>query len=138
MPISVWRPDTAKIDPFYGFNRFKTGTTDWTATPAIGGPSGYLEENQDAAYTRALAKAGIGLADQTPYADWVRNQFRNFQTGFKAGLAEDPTLTFQKYADDLLGPNGLSKLSMQFHKLAPRARGEFNSNWAGPMRTIST
>lgn len=124
-------------DIFYDFNRFKKDATDWTQTPAIGGPSGYLEEQQDAAFTRQLAAMGIGLADTTPYANWVKEQFRNTQTGFKAALAEDPLTTYQGYIKDIFGVTGVPKLKQAYSRLGRRARGEYPEQLGGAMRTIA-
>lgn len=125
---------SAKKDPFYSFNRFqKDKNKDMTQAPAVGGPSGYLENNQDAAYNRYLAGIGIGQADTNPFADWMRKQYGQTQTGFKTALAEDPTLAYQDYLRRL----GFNQMYNQFMRLAPGQRGENRSRLVGPVRTIA-
>lgn len=120
-------------DPFYNFRQFQQDPTfDWTETQPIGGPSGYLEENPTAAWTRYLqGNYGIGVADQRPAAQFMRGQYDNAQRGFQAALAEDPTMIFQRY----LG--GLPNMHALFAALMPRQRGENVSANAGPLRWIA-
>ena len=133
--VSFTGTTPATRDPYYGFNRFRQKPDfDWTTTPAIGGPSGYLEENREAAYTRFMAdKLGVGLSDQSAWAQWVRDQFKNTEAGFLAAIAEDPTMTYLKYLPQL----NIQNLRNQFLRQSPRARGLFDSRVAGPMRTIA-
>jgi hypothetical protein len=125
----------AARDPYYAFNRFRQKPDfDWTTTPAIGGPAGYLEENRDAAFLRWLSNnLGVGVSDQSAWGQFARNQFQNAEAGFLAGLAEDPTLTFQSYLPKLSIP----QIRMDFLRQSPRARGENFAQFGGPMRTIA-
>ena len=119
---SFYNPQQFQQDPFM----------DWTQTQAIGGPSGYLEQNPQAAWTRYLAQnQGIGLGDDSPYAQYARNLYQNTQRGFEAGLAEDPTLIFQRYLSTL--PN----FQQQFMAQTPQQRGENPGRYAGPVRWIA-
>lgn len=141
MPIGLGAPNTAQRDPFYKLQQFQQDPTfDWTKTPVIGGPSGYLEQNQDAVYNRALTQHGIGQSDVSRYAEWLRRQFAETQLGFKSALAEDPTLTYQKYIESLFGrqtPTGMNVLRAAFNRLSPQQRGLNPSRFGGPVRTIS-
>lgn len=134
MALATTFEQNARRDPFYQFNQFqKTLGQDMTTAPAIGGPSGYLETNQDAAYNRYLASLGITQAMTNPFAQWARNQYGQTQTGFKTALAENPTITYQDYLRRL----GFSDLYNQFQRLSPAQRGENQSRFVGPVRTIA-
>lgn len=125
---------TSGSDPFYEYNRYQEDpNTDWTTAPFIGGPGiGYLEQNQDAAYTRYLGKNGIGLGDTSPFAQYLQGPgFDNTRTGFRAALAEQPTLTYQNYLSTL---GGLARLYAQFRSMSPQQRGV---RYSGPTRTIA-
>ena len=133
---------SATNDPFYRYKQFQQQQDfDWTNTPVIGGPSGYLEQNPDATYNRWLTSMGVGQGDVSPYAEWLRRQFQETQLGFKTALAEDPTLTYQNYLQRL-GANvnpvtGVTGLRSQWDRLSPQQRGLNVSRFAGPSRTIS-
>lgn len=145
MPLGLsgqGRPNTATNDPFYRQGAFQQSPTfDWTKTPVIGGPTGYLEQNQDAAYNRWLTGMGIGQGDISPYAEYLRRMFQETQLGWKTGLAEDPTLTYQNYLQRLganVSPyNGQNIIRARWEAMSPNQRGENWSRFAGPMRTIS-
>ena len=129
-----------RSDPFYAFNRFQQDAAkDWTATPVIGGANGYLENNQDIAYNRALAQLGVKQSDASPYAQFLRNQFANMQLGYRTALAEDPTLLFQDYLNRAgLGATGNAEPYRQmFLNQSPQRRGEYRSRYVGPTRTIA-
>lgn len=120
-------------DPFYNYQQFqKDPNFDWTKTPAIGGPSGYIERNPDVAYTRHMGQLGVGLANPSPFGEYVQNYERQqAQTGYGAALAEDPTLLFQNYLKTL---GDLQDLYNRFSRLSPRQRGLYQT---GPTRTIA-
>lgn len=123
-----------RTDPFYYYREFQQDPNfDWTTTPVIGGPGiGYLEQNQDAAYTRWLGRNNVGLGDTSPFAQYLQGPaFNNSRTGFKAALAENPTLTYQDYLDTL---GGLARLYAQFRSMSPQQRGV---RYTGPTRTIA-
>lgn len=128
---SAFKPATA--DPFYAYRRFQRDPKfDWTKTQAIGGNSGYLEQNPDAAYVRQMGKWGVGLNDPTPFGEYVQNYTRNqSQTGYKAALAEDPTLKYQTYLTTL---GSLKDLYNRFLSLTQRQRGVYSP---GPTRVIA-
>lgn len=104
-----------------------------TRTPAVGGASGYLENNQDAAYNRFLSSIGIGQSDTNPFAQYARNQYQQTQTGYKTAVAEDPTLSYQNYLTRL----GFQPIYNQFMRLSPQQRGENRNRFVGPVRTIA-
>ena len=136
MAISNTLQPGQRRDPFYAFNQFqRQAGKDMTTSPVVGGPSGYLEQNQDAAYNRYLASIGIRQSDMNPLARFARDQFAQTQTGYRTALAEDPTLTYLKYLEEIgLTPQVLRR---QFQRLAPNLRGERQSQFVGPVRTIS-
>lgn len=134
MAIADAFQQNARRDPFYSFNRFqKEHGKDMSTAPAIGGPSGYLENNPNVSYNRYLASLGIGQADMSPFAQWAQKQFNNAQLGYQTALAEDPTMTFQQYLPRL----GFSDMYNTFMRLSPNQRGESRSRFVGPVRTIS-
>lgn len=111
----------AFTDPFYTPGTYQQSPTfDWTTTPVIGGPSGYYEQHPQSYFDRYVAdRYKVGLADTTPYAQYVRSQYNTSQRGFQSALAEDPNLTFQKYL------NGLqTNYQQMFNNLTPGQRGE--------------
>jgi hypothetical protein len=124
----------ATTDPFYTPGKAqKNPFFDWTGTDIIGGGSGYYEQNPDAYWTRYLTeRQGVGLADTSPYAQYVRSQYANAQKGFQASLAEDPTLTWQRY---------LRSTPMDFRQMFQRLnfaqRGENPMRIGGPARVIA-
>lgn len=132
MPLtSLGSPGRAR-DPFYSANDPRRDTvTDWTQTPVIGGPGGYLEQNQDASFTRFMGKLGVGLADQSPFARYLADQFRTAQLGYKALLAENPTYKWQDYLDTL---GNVQAFRNRFSTLSPYARGVRSP---GPSRVIA-
>jgi hypothetical protein len=123
---------TSNEDPFYNQqDQRRDRTQDWTKTPVIGGPAGYLEQNQDAEWTRLMGTMGVGLSDASPFARYVADQFRNAQIGYKALLAEHPTLKWQDYIRTL---GGVQDFRARFNALSSRARGVY---LPGPTRTIA-
>lgn len=78
----------------------------------------YLENNQEASFTRWLADNGF--RDFTGEGEFARQQFGRVQTGHEAALATNPDLTFQNYLQDM-GGQGLRN---QYHRLTPEQRGE--------------
>lgn len=134
MPMTYGRPDTTRTDPFFRSGRYTPPDTSWATTPGISGPSGYLEQNPDAHETRYLAqKLGLGLNDQTPWGQYVRDKMREARLGYQAALADDPTLTYGAYLGGL-NPNLIRR---DFLRQGPRLRGEYNALFGGPMRTIA-
>ena len=124
----------AARDPFFNRGQYqKNPQMDWSQTPVVAGPGGYLEQNPDAVVTRYLAGRGVGLAAPGARAEWLRGQGRNFQAGFQAAQADDPTLTFQKY----MGSLDFNNLLRTYQRMAPQARGENWSRVAGPSRWLS-
>lgn len=129
MPLGL--PNTA--DPFYSYKRFqKEPDFDWTETPAIGGNSGYLERNPRAAYVRQMGKWNMPLTGAGAFDDYIQNYVYNqSQAGYGAALAEDPTLKYQSYLDQI---GSINDLYRQFMSLSPRQRGVRSQ---GPTRTIA-
>jgi len=126
---------SATNDPFYSMGRFQNDKQfDWTKTPVIGGPAGFIERNPEGAFNRFLTgNFGVGLGDDSAYANYLRDQFRNTQLGFKSAIAEDPTLTYQNYLKGI----GAQPLQTRWAQMTPIRRGENWSRFAGPMRTIA-
>ena len=134
MALGLGGSMTGRQDPFYTYNQFKPDDGyDWTKTPFIGGPSGYLEQNQDATYNRFLSKMGVGLGQTTPYAEWLRRQYDATRVGYKSALAENPMLMYQDYLKGITPQS----LRAQFMRRSPYQRGLNISRYAGPTRTIS-
>ena len=129
MPVGL--PSGA--DPFYSYKKFqKDPDFDWTQTPAIGGNSGYLEKNPRAAYVRHLGKLGAPLSGTSAFDDYLQNYVYNqSQAGYSAALAEDPTLKYQSYLDQL---GSINDLYNRFLGLSARQRGVY---LPGPTRTIA-
>lgn len=134
MAISDTFQQNARRDPFYSFNQFqKDAAKDMTTAPAIGGPAGYLEKNQDVAYNRYLASLGVNQANTSSFAEWARKQFGQTQLGFQTALAEDPTIAYQDYLKRLQ----FNDMYNEFMRLTPSQRGENQSRYVGPVRTIA-
>ena len=132
MPLTNLGPPNRARDPFYSANDPRRDQDfDWPGTPVIGGPAGYLEQNQDAAYTRWMGKMGMGLGDESPFGRYLADQFRKAQLGHRALLAENPTLTFQDYLNTLGGQQAFRN---RFSTLSPYARGVRSQ---GPSRVIA-
>lgn len=121
-------------DPFFNQGQYRQDPAfDWAQTPVIGGPSGYLEQNPDVIWSRYLAQRyGIGLGDTSPRAQYGQQLYKPAWAGFQAALADDPTLTFQRYTQGL----GLD-LDRMFRNLAPQQRGENQARFAGPSRWLA-
>jgi len=122
-------------DPLYSAGRYQQNPGfDYTRTPAVGGPSGYLEQNPDAVWTRYLSgRFGINPTDASARARWLRGQEAQVNEGFKAALAEDPTLIFQRYVNGLNAQDFINR----FNAMLPSQRGENWSQYAGPSRWLS-
>lgn len=121
-------------DPYWNPGQFQQDPDfDWSDTPSIGGPSGYLENNPEAIWTRYMGQMGIGLNDTSPFAQYMRQQYQNAYSGFQAGIADDPSLTFQQYLQDI----GTPDYQRQFQNLSPQQRGENWARYAGPARWIA-
>ena len=89
----------------------------------------YLEDNHDAAFTRALAN--WGYAPNTNQGEWGRNQFGRIDDAYKAALGTNPFLTFQNY---LSGVNG--NLQNQWAGMTYQQRGENPGQFGIRSRTI--
>lgn len=121
-------------DPFFNAGQFQQSPAmDWSTTPVVAGPGGFLEQNPQALWTRYLAGRGIGLGTRGAQADWMRDQFGNVQAGFTAAQADNPALTLQRY----LGTLDYQNLLNTFARQAPTQRGENWSRFAGPSRWLS-
>lgn len=138
MPLGLggkFNYNSAQNDPFYQWGQFQQDPDfDWTDTPVIGGPGGYLENNPEVIWNRFLTRMGVGIGDSSNYANWLRDQFRQAWAGFQAGIAENPNLTFGQYTDQHLNPNALRA---RFNRMSPWQRGERASRFMGPTRTIA-
>lgn len=122
-------------DPLYGAGNFqKDPTYDWTQTEMIGGPGGFLEKNPEAIWTRYMAgRFGATPTDNSAFARWLRGQQGNVQNAALAAMAEDPTMTLQRYINSIES----QKLLDAYNRLSPEQRGENVSRFAGPSRWLS-
>lgn len=113
---------TASTDPFFRMGSYRQpGDIDWPSTPVVSMPGGYLDQNPDAAYARKLAQWGVGLGDTSRFANYLRTTgYGNSQTGFRAALAERPTLSYMEYLDTM---GGLQRLYQQYRSQAAGQRG---------------
>ena len=80
----------------YGSNYFDPGSlygssVDYSTSPIVGGPGGYLANNPQAAFARFVAPFAGG---NDPFSAWVRNQYARAYGGFNAATATNPSLGF--------------------------------------------
>jgi hypothetical protein len=100
------------------------GDRDWASTPLMGGPTGYLETNPQAAFTRFFSPWASG---DDAFSRFVRSQYGNTQQGYEAAYASNPELTYQSYLQGL-GPGNFSQ---RWARMNPQQRGESNSLFGG-------
>lgn len=122
-------------DPLYGAGRYQRKPNfDYTQTPVIGGPSGFLEQNPDAVWTRYLSgRLGVNPTDTSAFGRWMQQQEQGARQGFLAAQAEDPTLLFQNYLNGIRAQDFVTR----FRQLTPQDRGENWSRFAGASRWLS-
>lgn len=128
--MPVFRPQgdpytTGSVPGFYDPGRSYGADRQWATTPIISGPSGYLENDWNALYTRFIAPWAVG---ESPFARWVRGQQGEVQDAFRAAIASNPMLTGQQFLEQL-GPQSFS--SQWFGNLTPAQRGQHNANYGG-------
>ena len=124
----------AARDPFFNPGQYQQNPDfDWSTSPIVSGPGGFLEQNPEAIWTRYLTGRGVGLGTRGAQAEWLRSQLNNIQTGFTAAQADDPTLILQRY----LGTLDFQNLLDNYNRMAPTQRGENWSRYAGPSRWLS-
>lgn len=117
------------FDPNSSYGR-PGGGSDVTA-PSISGPTGYLESNPRALYTRHTAQYGGGT---DPFSQYVQQQYQRIRDAYEAASATNQQLTMQQY----LGGITPQLLQNQFRTLSPFQRGRNDAMFgAGPVRTIS-
>jgi hypothetical protein len=107
----------------YGGNR---GVGEWASSP-VG--SQYLEDNQQAAYTRWLASNGY--SNYTGLGEFARDQYSKVKTGYEAALGTNENLTFQGYLSGLG-----DSISQQYARLTPEQRGENSRAYSPRARYI--
>jgi len=100
------------------------GDRNWATTPAMGGPSGYLENNPQSLYTRFFSPWASG---DDAFSRWVRSQYGNTQQGYEAAFASNPDLTYGKYLSDL-GPGSFAQ---RWQSMNPQQRGESTNLFGG-------
>src|SRR5690606_29163983 len=123
----------AARDPFFSPGASRPPGTNWAGTELVSGPGGYLEQNPNALWTRYLAGQGVGLGDASAQSNWLRSQRDNAMAGFQAAMADDPTLTLQRY----LGSLNFQDILSRYNRLSGQQRGENWSRSAGPSRWLS-
>jgi hypothetical protein len=111
----------------YGGQQYGYGLGQFAQTP-LGGQ--YLEDNQDAAFTRFLAN--MGYDPSTNLGDYARQQFGKIGDAFKAAQATNPFLKFTDYLDQ----NGDQTIRNQFQSLTYQQRGENPGQFGIRARTI--
>ena len=89
----------------------------------------YLEQNQEASFTRWLAENGY--RDFTAPGEFARQQYGKVRTGYEAALGTNPDLKFRDYLNQT-GPS----LRNQYQRLTPEQRGENPSIYAPRARYI--
>lgn len=110
----------------------------WTKpTPAtdlypVGGPTGYLEENQPFSYTRNMGSLGVG-GSESNFDRWVRSEEANVRRGYGAAVATNPNLTFQNFIKTLGGEQDWRN---RFQAIDPGSRGENFSQYAPVARWL--
>lgn len=107
----------------YGGNR---PVGEWASTP-VGNQ--YLEDNQQAAFTRFLADRGY--RDFTGQGEFARNQYGKVQAGYEAALGTNENLKFTDYLSGLG-----DKLQNQYLRMTPEQRGENVSAYSPRARYI--
>ena len=90
----------------------------------------YLEDNQDAAWTRQLAQSGY--RDYTTKGEWARSQGSRMRNGYDAALATNPFLKFQDFARQNVG--GLEET---WKRMSADQRGERESMYNPRARQMS-
>jgi hypothetical protein len=96
----------------------------------IYGPTGYLENNPQALWTRMITPWASG---SDPFSRYVQGEYGNFWKGYDAAWATNPDLLRQQYASRF----GEDYFRNQWNKLAPGQRGENPGRYgAGRMQWI--
>lgn len=104
------------------------GPGQYQRTP-IGREQLEAERNRLAAFT--YYNQGQGVDPTTAWGKFLDSQFGKVNTGYEAGLSEDPALTFQGYYR-LIFP----QLQQMFSELTPEQRGENIGRFAKPVRVV--
>lgn len=122
-------------DPLYGAGRYqKDPNFDWTQTEMVGGPGGFLEKNPEAIWTRYISgRFGATPTDNSALSQWLRAQEGNVRSSAMAAMAEDPTMTLQRYINSI----NAQQLLDSYNRLSSEQRGENVSRFAGPSRWLS-
>jgi hypothetical protein len=100
---------------------------DYSGAPIVSGPTGYLEGNPEAAYTRHISGFGGGMDN---FSRFVQQQYNKMRGGYEAAAATNPDLTFQNY----LQPFGMPFFQNLFNAGTMAQRGERPENFAGRAR----
>jgi len=104
---------------YYSPGSLYGGSQDFSTTPIVAGPSGYLANQPQAAYARFTAPFAAG---EDPFSRFVRSQYGQAQQGFQGALATNPNLNF--YSQYLPGLGGENYFRSRFLSLPASARGE--------------
>lgn len=95
--------------------------TDYSTSPIVGGPGGYLANNQQAAFMRFLGPQAFG---NDPYGQFLRSTAYNLaRQGFGSAAATNPNLGFGYGEQDYLKGFGPDFFRQQFLRMAPEQRG---------------
>jgi hypothetical protein len=114
-------------NPFFAPGNLYGGKQDYSTAPIVSGPTGYLEGNPDAAYTRHIAGFGGGMDN---FSRFVQQQQNKLRGGYEAAVATNPNLTFQTY----LHPFNAGFFHNLFNSMTMNQRGERPENSMGRAR----
>ncbi|HSE46798.1 MAG TPA: hypothetical protein VLA89_15875 [Gemmatimonadales bacterium] len=124
-------PTFGSQNPYYQTGNLYGGDKDYSTSPIVSGPTGYLEQNPEAAYARHIAGFGGG---SDPYSRFVQQQYdRLYNQGYQAAAATNPNLTFQRYLTGFGDPF----FRNLWANLTQTQRGENPAMFAGRPRWIT-
>lgn len=117
-------------NPYFNPQNSYGGDRSYQNTPAVTGPSGYLEQNPQALFTRFTSNFAGG---DDPFSQYVRSQQQRIWDAYQAAVANNMNLTRQQF----LGGINPQDLRNQFLMLSPFQRGRNDALFSGPLRVIS-
>jgi hypothetical protein len=106
------------------------GTQDASQVP-LGNQ--YLVDNPQFAYTRFLHHLGAP-DDDSPFAQWMRNQYARTQTGFGAALSVNPFLSYHNGYLQSLG--NINDWRGRYESQSPELRGDSSQQYARGVRYL--
>ena len=117
-------------NPYFSWGNLYGGKQDYSTTPIVHGPTGYLEQNPEAAYTRQTSGFGGGMDN---FSRFVQQQYDKLRGGYEAAAATNPNLTFQNF----LQPYDQGFFRNLYSGLTMNQRGERPEMFAGRARWTS-